>query len=71
MPNMKTVQLVFRDKKYDVAAGMTLRDALKKVGLQPELVLAVYKGQLMTDDTILKEDMQTIKLVAVVSGGRA
>ena len=69
IPAMKTVQLVFRDKTHEVPAGMTLRDALKKVGLQPELVLAVHKGHLMTDDTILKEEMVSIKLVAVVSGG--
>lgn len=63
-----TVKMVYRDKEYEVPAGMTVRDALKKVGLQPETTLAVHEGKLLTDDTILKEGMQ-LKLVAVISGG--
>lgn len=65
---MATVKIKYRDKEYEVNAGMTVRDAIKKVGLEPEAVLAVMNGQLVTDDTIIKEDMK-IKLVAVVSGG--
>jgi sulfur carrier protein ThiS len=64
-----TVKLVYRNQTYEVPAGMTVRDAIKKVGLQPETVLAVYGGRLITDDTILKEEMKQIKLVAVISGG--
>ncbi len=64
-----TVKLVYRGKEYDVQEGMTVRDAIKKVGLQPETILAVHGGKLLTDDTILKSDMKTIKLVAVISGG--
>jgi len=63
-----TVKLSYRNKEYEVPAGMTVRDALKKIGLQPETTLAVQDGKLMTDDTILKEGMK-IKLVAVISGG--
>jgi len=64
-----TVKLVYRGKEYEVQEGMTVRDAIKKVGLQPETILAVHGGKLLTDDTILKSDMKTIKLVAVISGG--
>lgn len=67
---MATVKIKYRDKEYEVNAGMTVRDAIRKVGLQPEAVLAVSAGKLITDDTILEPDMQ-IKLVAVVSGGGA
>ena len=63
-----TVKMVYRNKEYEVPAGMTVRDALKRVGLQPETTLAVQDGKLITDDTILKEGMK-IKLVAVISGG--
>ena len=66
-----TVKLVYRDKQFEVQTGMTVRDAIKKVGLQPETVLAVYEGKLMTDDTLLQEGMKTVKLVAVISGGGA
>jgi sulfur carrier protein len=62
------VTLVFRSQEWQVSAGMTARDAIKKVGLQPESVLIVVEGHLITDDVILK-DGQRVKLVAVVSGG--
>lgn len=62
------VKLIYRGKEYTLLPGMTLRDALKKIGLSAESVLAVLDGQLVTDDVILK-DGQTIKLVAVISGG--
>lgn len=65
---MATVKIKYRNKEYEVNAGMTVRDAIRKVGLEPETVLAVMNGQLVTDDTIIREGME-IKLVAVVSGG--
>ena len=49
-------------------AGMTARAAIKKVGLDPESVLVVRDGQLVTDDTILK-DGDEVRLIAVISGG--
>ena len=68
IPRM-TVKLVYRGKEYEIQEGMTVRDAIKKVGLQPETILAVHGGKLLTDDTLLKSEMKTIKLVAVISGG--
>lgn len=62
------VTIKFRSQEWQLPAGMTARDAIKKVGLQPESVLIVLEGQLITDDIILKAG-QRIKLVAVVSGG--
>ena len=62
------VKLIYRGKEYLVSAGMTLRDALKRIGVSPEAVLAVVNGQLITDDTLLQADT-TVKLVAVISGG--
>ena len=64
------VKMVYRGQEYEVPAGMTVRDALKKVGLPPESTLAVQNGKLVTDDTILQDGMQ-LKLVAVISGGAA
>ena len=61
-------KIVFRDKTYDVKAGQTVRDAILKCGLSPEAVLAVRDGELITDDSYIKEGDQ-IKLVAVISGG--
>lgn len=62
------VTFTYRNKQHEMPAGMTVRDAVKKIGLQPETVLAVHDGKLITDDTVIREGMK-IKLVAVVSGG--
>ena len=60
--------LILRDKKHEVRAGSTLLDALKKLEILPESVICVRDGELITEDTILK-DGETIKLVSVISGG--
>ncbi len=62
------VELTFRNKKFQVKENMAARDALKKIGVEPESVLVVVNGKLTTDDVILTEGDQ-VKLVAVVSGG--
>jgi sulfur carrier protein len=63
-----TVKLILRGKEYEVRAGMTLLDALKKINVLSEAVLAVREGEMILDDEILK-DGETIRLVAVISGG--
>lgn len=62
------VKVIFRDKEWEVRAGMTVRDAILKLGLDPEAVLAVRNGQLIHEAT-LTQDGDTIRLVAVISGG--
>lgn len=62
------VKLIHRDQEWEVKAGMTVRHAILKVGLNPEAVLAVRDGQLINDDTKI-QDGDIIKLIAVVSGG--
>jgi sulfur carrier protein ThiS len=63
-----SVQLTFRDKSYEVRPGMTLRDALIKLGIQPQAVLPTRAGELITDDEILR-DGDEIRLISVISGG--
>ncbi len=63
-----TIKLVYRGKEHEASVDSTIRDAVRKIGLQPETVLAVHEGKLLTDDTVLRDGMQ-IKLVAVISGG--
>ncbi|MCC7353554.1 MAG: MoaD/ThiS family protein [Anaerolineae bacterium] len=65
-----SVKVIYRDKQWELRSGMTVRDAILKVGLDPEAVLATRGGKLINESTILKED-DVIKLVAVISGGRA
>jgi sulfur carrier protein ThiS len=62
------VKLVYRNKQWQLASGMTVRDAILKCGLNPEQVLAVRGGKLINEATILK-DGEEVKLVAVISGG--
>ncbi|MBC8447237.1 MAG: MoaD/ThiS family protein [Chloroflexi bacterium] len=62
------VKVIFRDKEWELRAGMTVRDAILKLGLDPESVLAVRNGQLINEATLTQEG-DTIKLVAVISGG--
>ena len=63
-----TVKLILRNNEYDVKAGMMLLDALKKINVVPESVIAMRNGELILDDEILK-DGDVVKLVAVISGG--
>lgn len=62
------VKLIYRDKEWDLKPGITLRDAILKIGLDPEGILGVREGKLITDDLILAEG-DVVKLIAVVSGG--
>ena len=63
-----TVKLILRDQEYEVRAGMTLLDALKKSSIVPESVIATRDGEMIVEDEILK-DKDVIKLIAVISGG--
>ena len=62
------VVLKFRDQEYEVRPGMTLRDALLNNNIQPEAVLAVRDGELITEDRIVREGDE-IRLISVISGG--
>lgn len=64
----QTVKFILRGKTYEVKAGMTLLDSLKKVDILPESVIAVRQGELILEDEILKPG-EVIHLVAVISGG--
>ena len=60
--------IVYRGKKWELKDGMTVRDAILKVGLDVEGILAVRYGQLINEETLTR-DGDVIKLVAVISGG--
>lgn len=63
-----TATLILRDKQYEVRHGMTVRDALLRLDIPPETVLATRQGELITDDNLLQEG-EVIRLIAVISGG--
>jgi sulfur carrier protein ThiS len=62
------VKIILRDREYEVRPGMDLLSALNKCEILPESVLATRQGEMITEDEILR-DGETIKLVAVISGG--
>jgi sulfur carrier protein ThiS len=62
------VNVIYRDKTWQVQAGSTVRHIIEKSGLNPESILAVREGKLINDATLTRAG-DTIKLVAVVSGG--
>lgn len=62
------VKVIYRNKTWEVKAGSTVRHVIEKANLNPESILAVRDGQLINEET-LTQDGDTIKLVAVVSGG--
>lgn len=61
-------EIVYRDREWELEGRTTIRRAIRKVGLNPEAVLAVLNGELVTDDRVVGEG-DTLKLIAVVSGG--
>ena len=62
------MKLILRDKEWQVPHGMTLRDAILKVGLDPESILTLRDGKLVSEET-LGADGDVIQLVSVISGG--
>lgn len=60
--------MILRTQEYEIKHGMTVRNALQKIGLEPDSVLATRNGELITDDEIIRED-DLIKLIPVISGG--
>lgn len=62
------VTVTYRDRTWEVKPGSTVRHIIQQAGLNPESILAVRNGKLVNEAT-LTQSGDTIKLVAVVSGG--
>ena len=67
-PIVTTATVQARQKTYEVRAGMTVRDTLLRLQLNPESYLATRQGMMLTDDEIVHPG-DVIRLVAVISGG--
>ena len=56
-------------KEITVEAGVSVRDILVQIGINPDLVAGVFiNGDLETKDYIV-QDGDTVKLLAVIGGG--
>jgi len=62
------VTLILRKKEYTVEGTVTVKDALKQLGLSPESHLVVLDGRLLNENDVLRNG-EVAKLVAVISGG--
>ena len=62
------LKISYRDMEWEVRAGMTVRDAIIKVGLEPDEMLAIRDGELINEETLLAAD-DVVKLIGVISGG--
>ena len=62
------IKLKYRKQEWELEGKFTVRQAIERVGLNPESVLAVRNGELVTEDVRLG-DGDEVRLVAVISGG--
>jgi len=62
------IKLKYRKQEWELEGRCTVRQAIEKVDLNPESVLAVRNGELVTEDVRL-DDGDEVRLVAVISGG--
>lgn len=60
--------LILRNQQFEVRHNSTLRDCLLKLNIPPDTVLATRRGEMITDDEVLR-DGDVVKLVTVISGG--
>ncbi len=68
MDNHHTATIKYHDQEWTVNSGMTIRDAIEKVGLDPQSVLAIREKKLVNHQTTI-EPKDEILLVNVISGG--
>ena len=68
MADNDSAKIVYHEKEWDIDSGMTVRDAIKKVGLDPLSVLAIRNKKLINNQTIIEPEDE-IRLVNVISGG--
>lgn len=62
------VILTLRDQTFELEGTLTIKDALRKLGLPLESHLVVRDGQLLNDNEVLRNG-EKVKIIAVISGG--
>jgi len=63
-----SVSVRWRGEVRELAAPLTVSEALAQLGLPPELYLVLRNGVLLQEDDLL-QDGDAIRLVGVISGG--
>jgi sulfur carrier protein ThiS len=62
------VKLRNPDREVDVAGGRSVRDVLSELALNPDTVLVIRAGELITREARLRSDDE-IEIRPVISGG--
>ena len=65
---MAEATILYHDQSCRVRSGMTVRDAIIKLELDPQTVLAVRNKRLINEETLIQPEDE-IRLVNVISGG--
>lgn len=68
MGDTNTATIKYHEQQWQVHSGVTIRDAIVNVGLDPQAVLAIRDKRLVNHQTIIGPQDQ-ILLVNVISGG--
>nr|WP_290665277.1 MoaD/ThiS family protein [Ardenticatena sp.] len=69
MSEQEKVKVVLRRQEWEVEPGMTAKQLLQHLGLNPQSYLVTVNGELVSEDTRLQPG-DFVRLVAVISGGR-
>ncbi|HAA89025.1 MAG: ThiamineS protein [Thermoanaerobacterales bacterium 50_218] len=62
------MKVKYQGKVIEVKGNRRGKEVLRELGINPETVLVIREGELVTEDTMLSEDDQ-IEIISVISGG--
>lgn len=62
------IKVFFRESEVETPGNVTIRELITGMGLNPQSVLAVKEGKLVSNETRLGNEGE-IKLISVISGG--
>jgi sulfur carrier protein ThiS len=62
------ITLTLREKVFTIERKMSVKKAFREIGISPESHLALRDGELLQEDTILR-DGDAITVIPVISGG--
>jgi sulfur carrier protein ThiS len=62
------IRITYRSQVFEVEPRLTLLEALEKIGLEPEMVLAIRGGEMIGGEALL-ETGDEVRLISVIAGG--
>ncbi len=62
------VIFVYRKQTFELAGTLTVKDALRQLGLSPETHLVIREGELLNENDVLR-DGEEVRIISAISGG--